>query len=211
MAEKKQRAAARALLLLAGLLLAGPAWVGPSTAARRSPSVARGVFTLEDVPECAKLMGTSVEACLSAANQEQEAIGAELPVLNMLPEIQNLTPGWIFVSIIVPAFGVFLVSMFSTPITDKDLMGEEYEIDWSGKSGRLYKILNGEEVDSGYSQFPDGDNRVGDDEMPEAPLDAFTMLRDPSLDAKVADAEGMAAKDGPPQSGMSGSRPGGRL
>merc|ERR1719253_119337 len=103
------------------------------------------LLTLEDVPECAKLVGTSVEACLSAANGETEGIGAELPVLNNLPVITELTPQWILTSIVAPAFGVFLLSVFSTPITDKYIFGEEYEIDWSGKSGRLYKILTGQD------------------------------------------------------------------
>lgn len=47
---------------------------------------------------------------------------------------------WVLTKAIPISFVLFVLSVVTTPLMDK-AMGEEYDIDWSGKSGRLYQTL----------------------------------------------------------------------
>jgi len=88
--------------------------------------------------------GMTVDEYLAASGYDVEAAKASsLPLLDWLPPITELTPQWIFFNFLLPALALFLVNLASTPLQDKLLFGKEYEIDWSGRSGRLFQLLFG--------------------------------------------------------------------
>merc|ERR1712137_248314 len=67
--------------------------------------------------------------------------GDGLPLLSSLPQFSEVTLQGIFVYNVLPLIILAVLITFSTPFIDKYLLGEEYEIDWSGRSGRFWKIL----------------------------------------------------------------------
>mmetsp|Transcript_17572 Transcript_17572/g.40658 ORF Transcript_17572/g.40658 Transcript_17572/m.40658 type:complete len:235 (+) Transcript_17572:96-800(+) len=65
--------------------------------------------------------------------------------------LEGLLPegGWdlnfFIYTVFLPSIPLFLVTLALVPVVEKYVFGREYDIDWSGKSGRLYKLLTAED------------------------------------------------------------------
>jgi len=98
----------------------------------------------DDLPSVVLKPGMKVEEYLQAAGYDAESLGKSGDwIYDVVPKFDEITAGWIFFYFLGPAFIVFVISVLTTPLQDKYLFGEEYEVDWTGKSGRLYKLFFG--------------------------------------------------------------------
>mmetsp|Transcript_1696 Transcript_1696/g.2956 ORF Transcript_1696/g.2956 Transcript_1696/m.2956 type:complete len:238 (-) Transcript_1696:124-837(-) len=108
-----------------------------SNAKVRTERVRRGSLAEDASFEWATELPT---ASSDAASQGQ--VGAWLN--GLLPD-----GGWdlnFFIYVVfLPSIPLFLVTLALVPVVEKYVFGREYEIDWSGKSGRFYKLLTAED------------------------------------------------------------------
>merc|ERR1719215_2081968 len=173
-----------------------------TSALRRSASGAGDVATGK--------VGMSVEEYLAANGLEPEANAAGgLPILDSLPA--DLSPQWLFTYFFLPALGVGALSFFTAPLQEKLMTGKDMDVDWSGRSGRIWQIFNSDDP----LQVPDAesDMKLGADIRELRKLrseEAYGPFSDPSAGDREETMR--AAKDttGAPSEGGTGpveSRP----
>jgi len=145
--------------------------------------------------------GTTYEEAL---RQIQARMG-EAPAMSLETRIENwffpgfdklADPSFIFQNYTFPMLCIWVVITFATPLFDKYVMGEEYEVDWSGKGGRFWAVLTGK-VDLADAPMPKSDFELGN-------IADITAERQKE-DGLLADASRLARRTG----GIDEDAPGG--